>query len=91
MSLSTAVIGSLEGLTLRQCDNAAAELALTYADQIDEGGDIGRLGPPLLAALEALGMTPRARAALIKKGEADGPRQRSPLDELRERRERRTG
>lgn len=88
MTLADAVAGSLAGLALQSCDHAAAELAMVYALRIDDGEPVEKLGPPLLAALEALGMTPRARAALVRKGESDVP-QRSPLDELRARREQR--
>lgn len=43
------------------------------------------LGPKFQAALDALGMTPRARSALKKGGMADVPA-RSQLDQLAERR-----
>jgi hypothetical protein len=65
-------------------DLGAAELARTYARAIDNGGDLDKLGPLLLAVLESLGLTPKARAALVK-GAKDEPRT-SPLDELRVRR-----
>lgn len=66
-------------------DAAAMELAMIYAEAIDLGGDVAKLGPPLLAALEALHLTPRARAS--KGGTTVGGS--SPLDELRARRARR--
>ena len=59
-------------------DAAAAELALTYAREIDLGGDLTKLGPPLLAALEALGLTPRARKAVKPDDKPAG----NPLDQL---------
>lgn len=66
-------------------DLAAVELAATYGAAIDDGGDVDKTGPLLLAALESLLMTPRARAATVKGGDRDG-RAGSPLDELRARR-----
>lgn len=71
-------------------DRAAAELAFTYARQIDVGDDPAKLGPLLLATLESLLMTPRARAAAVRGGVPDGGDKRSPLDELRERRARKS-
>jgi len=46
------------------------------------------LGPKLLATLDALGLTPRARAALTKGAGTGVQRDGSPLDELRARRHR---
>lgn len=77
-------------------DAAAAELALTYARQIDGhepcdececqgGGDLARLGPALLAVLEALHMSPRARNAAKKAVTSDQP-SANPLDQLAARR-----
>lgn len=71
-------------------DKAAAELAFAYARQIDAEVDLGKLGPLLLATLESLLMTPRARAAAVRGGVPDGGDKRSPLDELRERRARKS-
>lgn len=62
-------------------DKATAELALTYARSIDEGGDLTKLGPALLACLEALLMSPRARAA-AKKVVSDDKPAASALDQL---------
>lgn len=65
-------------------DQAAVDLALTYAAEIDSGeGDLTKLGPALLAALEALGLTPRARKAVKSDGQQPGA---NPLDQLAERR-----
>lgn len=105
MLMVTAVRRALAELTIAPADKAAAELALTYARRIDgirdDGGelvpgDLSKLGPPLLAVLEALGMTPRARAAQVKgaKDERQPEPDRkpvNPLDELRQRREQRAG
>ncbi len=54
---------------------------------------LGELGPKLLAVLESLGASPRARAALRARGggQGDGSSARSKLDELRERRVRKHG
>lgn len=71
-------------------DAGTAALALTYATAIDEGGDLTRLGPLLLAALEALLMSPRARAAVKKAVTSDKP-SANPLDDLAARRRARTG
>lgn len=79
-------------------DGATVALVRYYAAAIDEGTRNGltgavdvlrELGPKLLAALEALQMSPRARAALVK-GDTSGPAA-NPLDQLRARRAARTG
>lgn len=75
-----------------------AALALTYAAQIDDtggeceecgrhGGDLTKLGPALLAALDALLLTPRARAAAKKAVSSDQPAA-NQLDVLATRRAR---
>ena len=65
-------------------DQGTAALALTYARTIDSGGDLDRLGPQLLTVLDALLLTPKARAAVMKGGKPDALK--SPLDALRARR-----
>jgi hypothetical protein len=87
-TLAEVVEASVRALDLKPQDAGAAALAVTYARRIDEGDDPKAAGPLLLAALEALLMTPRARAALLKGG-TDERRDASPLDELRIRREQR--
>jgi len=85
--LADAVRRALGAVPLTDADQAAAELAITYATQVDSGEtELAKAGTGLLAVLEALGMTPRARKSLVK-GAADGPT--SPLDELRQRRRQR--
>lgn len=74
---------ALRDVPLTSADAAAAELAIHYAEQIDLGEDLIKIGPPLLAALESLGMTPRSRKSLVREA-GSGPA--SPLDELRQRR-----
>ena len=87
MSLVGSVTTALTDVTLRPCDRAAADLALAYAAEIDAGETaVEKIGPALLAVLESLGMTPRARKAIVREV-ADAPA--SPLDELRQRRARR--
>lgn len=74
-------------------DQAAADLAILYAEHIDDSSDwadrlrdpLAELGPKLLAALAALGMTPAARKGIVEGKTEPAPR-RNPLDELRERR-----
>lgn len=61
---------------------------LPLATRIEDTTVLASLGPKLLAALAELGMTPKARAAVIGKGApGDGPG-RSALDAARERRAR---
>lgn len=60
-------------------DQGAVDLALAYAADIDAGeGDLAKLGPALLAVLEALGLSPRARKA-VKTSEQPAA---NPLDQL---------
>jgi hypothetical protein len=73
-------------------DLGAEQLALRYAALVDEAKGTadevkvaGDLGPKLLAALAALGLTPAARQEAVKGGPS-GTEHRSPLDELRARR-----
>lgn len=91
-SVLTALYAALRATETSGADGAAVALAKQYAAEIDDGGcgecgsrfeRMEKLGPKLLAALEALSMTPRSRAALVKGGPDVGA---SPLDELRQRR-----
>ncbi|HEX7038674.1 MAG TPA: hypothetical protein VF202_01015 [Trueperaceae bacterium] len=68
--LTPAVNATLKHLDLAAADDAAVVLARKYAAAIDAGTDetLNDLGPKLLAVLESLGATPRARAALQKGG-----------------------
>lgn len=83
---------------MNERDRATAELARTYARQIEghqpceecgcQGcGDLAKLGPALLATLEALQMSPRARSAVAKGVTSDKPTV-NPVDTLAERRAR---
>jgi hypothetical protein len=78
--LTTSVQEAVSGVA--DSDRAVAELALTYARDIDAGGDLAKLGPALLAALEALQLSPRARKAV----KIDDKPSVSKLDQLAERR-----
>lgn len=70
-------------------DTATAQLALTYARDIDTGAaDLAKVGPPLLAALEALRLSPRARTG--GKGVTGDTPAAGQLDELRSRRARKS-
>lgn len=83
MTLTEAVTAAVAGIEAR--DQAVAELALTYARAIDAGAeDLSKVGPALLAALEALQLSPRARKA-VKTGDKPAA---NPLDQLAARRAR---
>jgi hypothetical protein len=87
MRLTQSVTRSLDALAPDERDEGARTLALYYAASIDDDPtQLDALGPKLLAALDALGMTPRARAAATKGATSVGT---NPLDQLRERRTRR--
>ncbi len=98
MFMSQAVDKALGATEHEAGDGAAGALVRLYAATIDDAASQGtpqavetlrELGPKLLAALEALGMSPRARSAAMK-GAPGGPAS-SPLDELRQRRAGRAG
>lgn|SRR3982750_2518329 len=76
---------SLDQTPLTEKDAGLSELALTYAQAIDDGADLSKLGPALLATLEALLMSPRARAA-AKKAVTDDKPIANPIDQLANRR-----
>jgi hypothetical protein len=87
MGLRESVSASVsQGCDIR--DQAAVDLALKYAEEIDEGMDLGKLGPLLLAALDALLLSPKARAA-AKKAVTDDKPAANALDQLAGRRARR--
>jgi hypothetical protein len=94
----TALREALSEVDIPSQDTAAVRLAYGYASNLDGGGDIIKVGPLLLSALDALGMTPRARAALVK-GTSGGDDSAPPaaptaipgaLDQIRERRARKS-
>jgi hypothetical protein len=82
-TLAGAVRGLSADLHLLADDRAALTLALRYAEEIDSGGDVAKLGPPLLATLAALGATPAARAAIVKGGPPRAATPVSRIDQLR--------
>ena len=82
-SVSRALVAALRAVPLGPEDQAATALAKQYAAQIDDGADLSKLGPPLLAVLAALRMTPAARAAVVKGGAPGGGTDGGPLGQLR--------
>jgi hypothetical protein len=72
-TLAAAAAETITALALAPEDAAAVRLTQRYAAEIDDAADpaaaLERLGPKLLAALEALGATPQARSR-IKGGRA---------------------
>ncbi len=79
-AVAAAVRRGLGGVRQQGRDRAAVVLALAYAAALDGvepcehcgrgagAADVGKVGPQLLAALESLGLTPRARAAATSAG-----------------------
>jgi hypothetical protein len=82
---------ALEDMSLLDKDKAVVDLARLYARAIDSMPitELEKFGPKYLAVLESLGMTPKARAALVKGKDNDSDSNKSPLDELRARRNQR--
>lgn len=74
---------------MTDADRALVALAMVYAEHIDDGQDVVTFGPLLAGVLAELLMTPKARQAVLK-GVAGESALTSPLDQLRQRRERRT-
>jgi len=98
-SVLSALLAALEATDPAADDEAAVALAKSYAAELDAGGcpqcggrfeRLEKIGPKLLAALEQLRMTPKARTAVMRGGTSDGTTGPSALDELRRRRENRT-
>lgn len=92
MTLRDVVDAALTAESTEPGDEAVAELARRYAAAIDAGfdnpADVAKVGAALLSALEALHLSPRARAAAQKGLKPSGASPRTRLDELRERRAR---
>lgn len=87
--LEASLIAALKAAPVLPMDDAAIALARSYASALDARPDmLGQLGRGLKELLIEFGMTPRARAALLKEM-GDAPPKESGLDELRARRERR--
>lgn len=74
--IAPAVTNAIQTLPLEPEDEAAVTLARQYATAIDESDDpaatLNDLGPKLLATLEQLGATPKARALITKGAGASG-------------------
>ncbi|HEX5120354.1 MAG TPA: hypothetical protein VFW65_34665 [Pseudonocardiaceae bacterium] len=83
--LQRAVTSAARQANLGGRDRAALALAKRYAADLDNGGDLDKLGPRLLAVLDALVLTPKALAAITKGVTGDKPTA-DPVDELRSRR-----
>ena len=67
--IAPAVAETVAALTTSPEDAAAIRLAETYARMLDASDDpdiLAAIGPKLLAVLESLGATPRARAGLAR-------------------------
>lgn len=105
-AVASAVRRGLGGVRQQGRDRAAVVLALAYAaaldgvDPCDECGrgagavDVAKVGPQLLATLDALGLTPRARAAATPAGgraPAPVPAVETPLQKLRREHAERAG
>ena len=76
--VSRALSRALRDLDLRQKDDGAVELARHYASILDaEPKQTRYIGSPFLATLVELGLTPRAREAVIA-GRKVGARQEEP-------------
>ena len=87
--VSLALARALKTLPLQPEDAAAVELARVYARELDKREDLVTVyGRGFRETLETLGMTPKARAA-ITKGDRPATPKSTPMDELRQRRERR--
>lgn len=78
---------ALGDIELQPRDGALVELARTLCAEIDAGGELTKLAPQLLNALDALLMTPRSIAAAVgrREGEPSGGRSLKAvrLDEIR--------
>ncbi len=102
MTLRDRVDEALQAVDLQPSDMAAAALARLYADKIDRIDDeadesdgtspgLKEYGPKFLSALDALGLTPKARRARSRtpRGGLDASSAGNPVDEIRKRREQR--
>jgi hypothetical protein len=88
--ITSALTEALMSVQLRPQDGAAVALAHRYAALADSDPDIvPKVGPQLLQVLVELGMTPKARAGVVRGGQSGDSGARTKLDELRERRGRR--
>jgi hypothetical protein len=88
-TLTTGINKALDALALEPKDAAVVQLAKHYAAAIDKDAFLlKKLGPELLETLMQLGLTPRARNAVMGGGVTpDGHSDK--ITELRSRRQRR--
>lgn len=91
-----AVVSAAAGRWLREVegwmDPALYERVRAMLDRVEQTAVLGLLGPKLLAALAELGMTPRARADVVRRGGAGGdPPKDDPLAKFRRERAARLG
>ena len=88
-SVLAALEVALHDVTLKDADSATVVLARKYAETIDAdpAAYLPKIGHHLADLLAELGMTPRARAGVVRGATPSGTP--SSLDELRDRRERR--
>ena len=88
--LGPAVEEAIGSLNLAPEDAAAVRLARSYAAAIDTAANpqdaLERFGPKLLAALNALGASPRSRSILRARGGGGGNAGPNRLTQLREAR-----
>lgn len=89
--LETSLFAALKENPATPADRPMAQLALTYARAVDHGEDLNKIGPALLSALEALLMSPRARASALRGAKTNGSPGTGKLDELHARRVRKSG
>lgn len=69
MKLLTAVNRALNAIPLASQDQGAMELARKQASAIDADPEmLKKIGPQLLETLSELGLTPKARSAVMKGG-----------------------
>lgn len=69
MKLKTAITRALAAVPLVESDQGAAQLAIQQAAAIDaDPEELKKLGPHLLETLSELGLTPKARNAIVKGG-----------------------
>lgn len=60
--IALCVAFSTDALALTPADEAVAALAVRVASEIDQAGDLEKLGPFLLRLLESMGATPASRS-----------------------------
>ncbi len=90
MLLTEALDQALAEADHHAIDAATVQLARTYTQHLDDNpGDISKVGPRLLDCLEALLLTTQARAKILNGGDDADEEPTNPVDELRQKRERR--